>query len=994
MSISSNDLTATINSGFKYGGGSFQIGFIINTSNNLINYTSNTSNNLSELIKNTNNDTITISNNFNNYTSNVSNFILINTSNTSNTSFVNSNNLFNYSLTNSNNLSDFIKVNSNTSLTNSNNLSDFIKVNSNTSLTNSNNLFNYSLTNSNNLSDFIKVNSNTSLTNSNNLSDFIKVNSNTSLTNSNNLYNLSLTNSNNLANYTFNNSNIFNTRLANLNINTDTITQGSSNRFIVNDIYNRNITFTNTLFSSNITTSNLSVIGDTTTLNTTIYQTEQLQVVNDTTATAMIVKQVNTNRNVAEFYYQNNQISLLINSSGHIGIGTANPITTLDVRGHINVYGNIYAQYVQPLSDGTSITIRSKLTGHVNLSSESGNIFFKTNSSNRFIIDSSGNIGIGTDNPLRKLDIFNGELLIRNSNELKNANILFGTQSNSTAPIKTAIIAENLNSWNRANLHFCLADDTTTQSNVSINFAKMTILNNGNIGIGITNPLNKLDVNGNINSSSISINNIDIFTTINNNSNNLANYTLTTSNNLINHISYTSNILSTSSSILSSGGTMTGQLTLSTANGNNPITINSSATNANNAINIKNNFTCNAFIGVGGSAYGGYYANNLFFESSSSSIIFNTNGRTSTSVPNMIINSSGNVGIGTTNPTCLLTINNSVNFKIISLYDNGLTNSFQYVGLGASNGLCFNTFSSGDAFKFRVGASTTTANEVMRINGNGSVCIGTATATSSNTKLTISGSSSGYSQPLVNITQSSGIWDGNYALQVSGYTNLGGFRINGSDTGNSIYQTLSNSNMGFGLNPANTSGNILFTTYGSGGNIIFYTSGENERMIINSSGNVIVNNNLGVGNNAPPVKLYVAGDIAATGDITAYYSDIRLKDIHSTINNPLDIINNLNGFYYTPNELAKSFGIIKNKMEIGLSAQDVQNVLPELVNIAPFDMSIDENGNIKSKSGDNYLTISYERLVPILIEGIKEQNKKISNLENEINEIKKIIQNY
>jgi hypothetical protein len=81
-------------------------------------------------------------------------------------------------------------------------------------------------------------------------------------------------------------------------------------------------------------------------------------------------------------------------------------------------------------------------------------------------------------------------------------------------------------------------------------------------------------------------------------------------------------------------------------------------------------------------------------------------------------------------------------------------------------------------------------------------------------------------------------------------------------------------------------------------------------------------------------------------------------------------------------------------MEIGLSAQDVQNVLPELVNIAPFDMSLDENGNIKSKSGDNYLTISYERLVPILIEGIKEQNKKISNLENEINEIKKIIQNY
>jgi hypothetical protein len=59
---------------------------------------------------------------------------------------------------------------------------------------------------------------------------------------------------------------------------------------------------------------------------------------------------------------------------------------------------------------------------------------------------------------------------------------------------------------------------------------------------------------------------------------------------------------------------------------------------------------CNKII-VGGTTIGGNYANNLFLESEAASIIFNTNGRTSASVPNMIVHSSGNVGIGTFTPT-------------------------------------------------------------------------------------------------------------------------------------------------------------------------------------------------------------------------------------------------------------------------------------------------------------------------------------------------------
>jgi len=103
-------------------------------------------------------------------------------------------------------------------------------------------------------------------------------------------------------------------------INTDTIPIGSSNRFITNDIYNRNLTINGILSTSNLITSNLSVIGDSTTLNTSVYQTEQLQIVNDTTATSLIVRQVNTENNVAEFYFNNTNLGLVIHKSGNIQI--------------------------------------------------------------------------------------------------------------------------------------------------------------------------------------------------------------------------------------------------------------------------------------------------------------------------------------------------------------------------------------------------------------------------------------------------------------------------------------------------------------------------------------------------------------------------------------------------------------------------------------------------------------------------------------------------
>lgn len=135
----------------------------------------------------------------------------------------------------------------------------------------------------------------------------------------------------------------------------------------------------------------------------------------------------------------------------------------------------------------------------------------------------------------------------------------------------------------------------------------------------------------------------------------------------------------------------------------------------------------------------------------------------------------------------------------------------------------------------------TGTNQRIVITSSGSVGIGTTAGTSANTKLTIIGSSTGYSQPLVQITQSNPVWDGNYALQVDGYTNLGGFRINANDGGNSIYQTLANKDIGIAQFPnAGNTGSISTTTFGTGV-IKFFTNGNNERVRIDDAGSLFVN---------------------------------------------------------------------------------------------------------------------------------------------------------
>ena len=79
-------------------------------------------------------------------------------------------------------------------------------------------------------------------------------------------------------------------------------------------------------------------------------------------------------------------------------------------------------------------------------------------------------------------------------------------------------------------------------------------------------------------------------------------------------------------------------------------------------------------------------------------------------------------------------------------------------------------------------------------------------------------------------------------------------------------------------------------------------------------------------------------------------------------------ISSLNGFTYKFNETGGSLGFNTEITYVGVSAQEVQEVLPEAVKPAPSD--------------SNYYTVQYEKLVPLLIEAIKELKAEVNELKS------------
>ena len=110
----------------------------------------------------------------------------------------------------------------------------------------------------------------------------------------------------------------------------------------------------------------------------------------------------------------------------------------------------------------------------------------------------------------------------------------------------------------------------------------------------------------------------------------------------------------------------------------------------------------------------------------------------------------------------------------------------------------------------------------------------------------------------------------------------------------------------------------------------------------------------------------ITNALAVGGNITAYYSsDIKLKDNIRPIESALYKVQQINGVTFDWNE--KSSKIQQDKgHDVGLIAQEVEKVLPEVVVLRP----------------DGIMAIQYEKVVPLLVESIKELTKRVEELEN------------
>ena len=124
-----------------------------------------------------------------------------------------------------------------------------------------------------------------------------------------------------------------------------------------------------------------------------------------------------------------------------------------------------------------------------------------------------------------------------------------------------------------------------------------------------------------------------------------------------------------------------------------------------------------------------------------------------------------------------------------------------------------------------------------------------------------------------------------------------------------------------------------------------------------------------------------AGEIRATNNISAYYSDKRLKENIIPISDALSKVMQISGVTFNSNETAAKFGYTDKKSQVGVVAQEIEAVLPQIVVPAPFDIGQDDDGNEYSLSGENYKTVQYDKLVPLLIEAIKQ-------LKSELDEVK------
>ena len=386
---------------------------------------------------------------------------------------------------------------------------------------------------------------------------------------------------------------------------------------------------------------------------------------------------------------------------------------------------------------------------------------------------------------------------------------------------------------------------------------------------------------------------------------------------------------------------------------------------------------------------------------SGKSLKFLTGGSSETSNTRMMINGTGNVGIGTSNPSYKLSVNGTNPLYLGGVQTGAATDSL----LTLSGGLVKKVLPGSTVWALGGNTLSTTPGEQnfgttngydlpfivnnterMRITTEGRVGIGTSVTDSSTitvdagvttlpSVLDLSGDKNGYLQ--FNITNQN---NGNFAstdivatanngTEESAYIDMGINSAGYSTGGNAI------------LNGANTAylyanaGKMYIGNAAMDQPLVFFTNFSNkasdedargqERMRITTSGSVLI----GTASTADTAsyKFYVNGSAKATAWATT--SDRRLKTNIRTLSYGLKEISALQPVSYNWKDPKQT-----RQLQLGLIAQDAKKVIPEIV-------TGDEDKEM--------LGINYTELVPVLINAIKEQQKQIEELKKKVEILEK-----
>lgn len=591
----------------------------------------------------------------------------------------------------------------------------------------------------------------------------------------------------------------------------------------------------------------------------------------------------------------NNQTRLAINgNTGNVGIGTTSPSKKLEVRNgdvlfentsssntFFDVKGSSANGYIRAYSDSNSVWLyqggnnsylQAQSGSTLRLGSGTANIVV-TDSSGEVMRISAGNVGIGTTSPSTPLDV-RGDITIRNANggNPVDAGSLYFTEAGNTWG--TDIYGFRINQEGSASyLQF--------QSSVAATVIDILTLarNTGNVGIGTTSPSEKLDVVGNIKVRGT--NNLTISSTSSGGDFNLSSgirgYKFSNNNGDLVSITSNGNV---------GIGTTSPSVTLDVASDNPKIRL----TDIDGGIAALEGNLGNLIL----------IADNGNTEADSR-VAFKVDGS-----EKMRIDSSGNVGIGTTSPSQKLEVEGNIyTGGSIRIKDAGdqlefgnanvaLQRTSNLLELGGYDGIVFkssNTVLDGQS-------------ERMRITTAGNVGIGTT--------------SPARTLHLVSSTTGDGLIIENDAAEAA-------FYIKGVGDTQNTYSFVKNQGIDGLLLRHNSD------TFGFGGNIASF----------------LRNGNVGIGTTSPSYKLEVDGTFLASGNSTIQGRTSLQKDLTIRGNDALanqgvarfyvDSSNNL--YIDTANDGANLFTIKGTNGNVGIGTTSPSTLLD-------LDTSIDTAGGI------------------------------------------------